>query len=178
MTRLKTIRPDDATGDTAKIYDAIKSSLGSIPNLFQGIANSPRALGTFLGIGEGLKGGLLSGADQELIALTVAQKNSCEYCLSAHTVLGKMNGLSEAQMLQIRKGSCDDSKKQALVKLVQEIVSEKGHISDATLENFRKQGYTDAHVPEVLLSVVQNIYTNYFNHINKTVVDFPKPPAI
>jgi len=178
MTRLKTITPEEATGETANVYGAIKSALGGIPNIFQGIANSPRALGIFLSIGEGLKSGLLSGAEQELIALAVAQKNSCEYCLSAHTVLGKMNGLNEQQMLDIRRGNSEDSKRQALIKLVSEIVSEKGHISDATLDNFRGQGYTDAHVPEVLLSIVQNIYTNYFNHINKTVVDFPKPPSI
>ena len=178
MTRLKTISPTEATGETAKTYGAIKSALGSVPNLFQGLANSPRALNAYLHMGELLKGGVLTGAELEIISLAVGQKNSCEYCVSAHTVLAKMNGLTEQQTVQVRKGTFDDPKKLALIKLVNEIVSEKGHVSDSTLSNFRQQGYTDAHVAEVMLGVAQNIYSNYFNHINKTVVDFPKAPAI
>ena len=176
MSRIKGISPEAATGHTAEVYGNIKKALGKVPNLFQGIGVNSNALQTFLGIGPSIK--LLSGAEQETIALVVAQKNNCSYCLAAHTLLGSMHGLNKDESIRIRKGASSDSKRQALINLVNEIVVEKGHVSDKALNDFRGVGYTDAHIPEVLLSVVQNIYTNYFNHINQTEVDFPAAEKI
>jgi AhpD family alkylhydroperoxidase len=176
MSRIQAIKPESATGHTAEVYGAIKKALGGVPNLFQGIGANSYVLQTFLGLGPSLK--LLSGKEQETIALVTAQKNNCEYCLAAHTMLGKMQGLSKEETLQIRQGKSQDTKQQALIRFVNEIVSEKGHVSDASLAELRAVGYTDAHVPEILLAVVINIYTNYFNHINQTVVDFPAAEKI
>lgn len=176
MPRLNTISPDKAVGHTAEVYGAIKKSLGSVPNLFQAMGTNADVLQTFLGLGPSLK--LLSGSEQEAIALTVAQKNNCNYCLAAHTLLGTMNGLSKEETLRIRRGQSENDKRQALIRFVGEVVAEKGHVSDATIEGFRAAGYTDAHVPEVMLAIVINIYTNYFNHINQTVVDFPSVEKI
>lgn len=176
MPRLNAITPAQATGHTAEVYSAIKKSLGKVPNLYQGIGVNSNVLQTVLSIGPSLK--LLNGTEQETIALAVAQLNNCDYCLAAHTLLGGMNGLKKEETIRIRQGKSEDSKRQVLVQLVIEIVREKGHVSDNTLNEFRSVGYTDAHVPEVLLSVVQNIYTNYFNHINRTEVDFPAAEKI
>lgn len=178
MARLKSVKVEEAQGKTVELYSAIKGSLGGVPNLFQSLGNSPKALETFLGIGGGLKGSLLSGPEQGAIALVVAQANSCDYCLAAHTVLGGMQKLSPEEMAANRKGTSNDSKRKALIELTKEIVSEKGRVSDKSLSNFRSAGYTDAHVPEVLLSVIQNIYTNYFNNLNQTEIDFPLAPKI
>ena len=178
MSRLSKVSPEEAVGKTADLYGAIKSSLGGVPNLFQGLGSNPRALEIFLGIGGGLKGGSLSLREQGSIALTLAQRNSCEYCLAAHTVLGKMGGLSETEMISNRMGGSEDHKKNALIKLVGEIVDKKGNVGDETLSSFRAAGYTDSHVGEVLLAVVQNIYTNYFNNLNRTEVDFPSAPKL
>lgn len=178
MSRLQSVSPEKAQGKTAELYSAIKASLGGVPNLFQALGNSPKALETFLGIGGGLKGSLLSSLEQGAIALTVAQANGCDYCLSAHTVLGGMLKLSPEEMVANRNGSSLDQKRKALIELTKEIVNEKGRISDKTLSNFKAAGYTDAHVPEVLLSIIQNTYTNYFNNLNHTEVDFPQAPKI
>jgi AhpD family alkylhydroperoxidase len=176
MSRIQAVTPAQATGHTAEVYSAIKKSLGSVPNLFQGIGVNSNVLQTFLGLGPSLK--LLNGTEQETIALVVAQKNDCDYCLAAHTVLGGMHGLPKEETIRIRKGRSEDGKRQSLIRLVQEIVTEKGRVSDQSLGDFRSAGYTDAHIPEVLLSVVQNIYTNYFNHMNQTEVDFPAAEKI
>lgn len=178
MARLKSVKVEDAQGKTTELYSAIKGALGGVPNLFQALGNSPKALEIFLGIGGGLKGSLLSAPEQESIALTVAQANGCDYCLSAHTVLGGMVKLTPEEMVANRKGTSSDPKRKALIELTKEIVSEKGRVSDRALSSFKNAGYTDAHVPEVLLSVIQNIYTNYFNNLNQTEVDFPQAPKI
>ncbi len=171
--RIKPVAIEVAVGETAQLYGAIKSSLGMVPNLFQSIATSPQALKTFLGIGEGLKGGQLNGTDREAIALAVAEKNGCDYCLSAHSLLSKLGGAAPDEILRNRRGESKDVKRTALLRLASEIVSEKGRVSDVTFKNFLAQGYTESHLPEVLLVVVENLYTNYFNNFNRTEIDFP-----
>jgi len=171
MSRIKAIKVEEATGKTAELYSAIKSNLGVVPNVFQALGTSPHVLETFLGFGGAVKS--LSAAEKESLALAVAQANSCNYCLAAHTAIGKKVGLADEQILNARKAQSADNKIDALVKLTREIVTEKGHVSDATFKNFISAGYNESQVPEVVLAVVQNIFTNYFNHVNRTVVDFP-----
>ena len=173
MSRISQVSVEQATGERAELYTAIKATLGSVPNLFQAVGASPRALKTFLGIGAGLRGGLLSGAESEAIALAVAQANGCDYCLAAHTVVGGMRGLKGEEVIRNRRAESSDPKRNALLTLVSEIVTKKGRVSDATYQAFINAGYTEAHVPEVLLVVTENIFTNYFNNLNGTDVDFP-----
>lgn len=179
MTRIKNIAPEQAQGEIATTYDGIKKAMGGkVINLFQALGNSNAALNGYLQVGGLLKSGHLSAQELETIALVSAQSNGCEYCQSAHTVLGKMAGLSEDQMVAVRKGTSTDPKTQALVGFVKEVLAEKGKISDTTFKNLQIAGYTDAQVPEIFLAITQNIYTNYFNNFNKTEVDFPKAQAI
>jgi AhpD family alkylhydroperoxidase len=178
MSRIKQVEPKEASGERAELYKAITASLGKVPNLYQAVGASPRALKTLLGLGAGLKGGLVTAADQEAIALHVAELNSCDYCLAAHSLLGKMNGLDADEVIRVRKGFSDAPRRAALLKFVTEAVREKGHVSEATYQELLKNGYTEAHVPEILLSVVTNIYTNYFNNFNGTSVDFPAAKKI
>lgn len=176
MSRIKAITPEQATGHTAEVYSAITKALGKVPNIFQALGVNSQVLQTVLGIGPSLKS--LSGPEKETIALVVGQLNNCNYCLSAHTVLAGMHKVSKEETINIRKGNPQGAKQKALVNFVKEIVTEKGHVSDKTLGEFRTAGYTDAQIPEVLLAVVENIYTNFFNHINQTEVDFPAAEKI
>ena len=176
MSRLTPVRVEEATGQTAELYSAIKKQLGGVPNLFQALGANAKVLEAYLGFGASQSS--LSGAEKELIALTVAEINSCNYCLAAHTVLGKMNGLSPEDMIDARKGTAANDKRKALIQLAREITAEKGHVSDTTLSNFIAAGYKNAQVHEVLMAVLTNIFTNYFNHINQTPVDFPTAPKL
>lgn len=176
MPRINAITPSQATGHTAEVYSAITKALGKVPNLFQAVGVNSHALQTLLGIGPSLK--TLTGAEKETIALVVAQKNNCNYCLSAHTVLAGMHGIAKEETLNIRKGKPTSAKQKALVNFVSEIVTEKGHVSDKTLSEFKSAGYTDAQIPDILFAVVENFYTNFFNHINQTEIDFPRAEEI
>ena len=176
MPRLTPVKVEEATGQTAELYGAIKKQLGGVPNLFQALGANPKVLEAYLDFGASQSS--LSGAEKEIIALTVAEINSCNYCLAAHTVLGKMNGLSPEDMIDARKGNATNEKRKALIQLSREIVSEKGHVSDTTLSHFFEAGYQNSQVHEVLMAVLTNIFTNYFNHINQTALDFPAAPKI
>jgi AhpD family alkylhydroperoxidase len=176
MPRLPRISVEQATAPTSELYAAIKKHLGVVPNLFQTLGAHPQALEAYLHLDSGLT--TLSGPDKEAISLTVAEANGCDYCLAAHTVLGKMRGLAPEEMLKIRQGHATDPKRNALIRLVREIVEKKGAVSDETFQGFLDAGYSTSQVPAVMLAVVQNVFTNYFNNLNGTEIDFPAAPAL
>jgi len=176
MSRITTVTPANATGQTAAIYATITKALGGVPNLYQALGAHPQTLEAFLHLNAGLTS--LSGADKEAIALAVAQVNDCDYCLAAHTFLGGKHGLSADETLVIRKGGATDPKRNALIRFTREVVENKGAVAEETYQAFLTAGYKEAQVPEVFLAVVQNIFTNYFNNFNNTEVDFPAAPAL
>jgi uncharacterized peroxidase-related enzyme len=172
--RLQAISPEEAKGELVEVYQSIQGMLGMVPNLFQTIAIQPKALQTFLRFSGELKKGLLSGGEHESIALTVAEFNQCHYCLAAHTTLGKMRKLSDDEMISNRKGTSLETKKQALVQFVHETLAKKGNVSDETFQYLIDAGYDRAVIPEIFLSITENIFTNYFNNFNGTTIDFPE----
>lgn len=174
MSRLNNVTPEEATGDLAATYGAIKKQMGGVVNMFQALGNNPNTLTAYLQIGGLLKDSGLSAVDIETIALVSAHTNGCEYCESAHSTLGKMAGMKPEEILSVRRGEGTDAKSQALVKFVKETIFEKGRVSDATFTSLKTVGYDDSQVTAIFLSVAQNLLTNYFNNFNGTVVDFPK----
>lgn len=174
MSRLNNVTPEQATGDLAATYGAIKKQMGGVVNLFQALGNNPSSLTAYLQIGGLLKDSGLSAVELETIALVSARTNGCHYCESAHSALGKMAGMKPEEILTVRKGEGSDTKSKALVHFVKEVISEKGRVSDATFNSIKAAGYNDSQVTAIFLSVAQNIFTNYFNNFNGTVVDFPK----
>lgn len=172
MPRLNVIDPAHATGKAREIFDGPLH--GKHFNLFKGLANSPAALDAYLAFSGALGKGSLTPAEREAIALAVGEANQCEYCVAAHSALAKGAGLSEAHAMDARRGSIGDAPKlDALVKFALRIHEKKGFVSDADLAAFKDAGYTDAHAAEVVANYALNIYTNYFNHLNQTSVDFP-----
>lgn len=176
MSRIKPVSVDQATGHTSNLYTAIKAQLGSVPNLFQAMGQTPKVLETYLGLSGAQES--LSGTEKELIALVVSQANGCDYCLAAHTVLGKMNQLTDSEIIAARKGQSTDSKRNALLKLTQEILAKKGNVSDETFSSYISAGYSAAQIPEIVLAISQNVFTNYLNTINHTEIDFPRAEKI
>lgn len=172
MPRLNTIDPATATGKAKEIFDGPLK--GKHLNIFKGMANSPAALQAYLGMSGALGQGSLSPAEREVIALVVGQQNECEYCLAAHTMMGKGAGLSEDQTLQARRGELGDAKLNALAGFAKTLVAKRGWAEDSDIGTFKRAGYTDEHVVEAIANVGLNLFTNYFNHVNDTPLDLPK----
>jgi len=143
-------------------------------NIFRGMANSPAVLNAYLQFSGALKEGRLSGKAREAIALAVGQANRCEYCLAAHTIIGKGEGLDETAIKAARLGKSADSKIQAVITLARKLVDNKGHVTDSDIAGAKQAGLNDGEVAEVVANVALNIFTNYFNLANQTDVDFPK----
>ena len=115
----------------------------------------------------------LSAKVRELIALTVGEANQCQYCLSAHTALGKMAGLGDEEIADGRRGASTDRKTEAVLRFARKIVTERGFVKDDDLATVRAAGVSDAEIAEIVANTALNIFTNYFNHVAETEIDFP-----
>ncbi len=178
MQRFKSITPETAEGKTKTLLDGVKAKLGITPNIMQTMANSPAALDAYLKFSSTLGSGVLSAKDREQIALNVGEINRCDYCLAAHSAIGANVGLTAEEILASRSGRSEDVKTNALMKLSRKIVEKRGFVSDEDLEDFRSAGFGDEEITEVVANVALNIFTNYFNHLAQTDVDFPEVEAL
>ncbi|NIJ44238.1 putative peroxidase-related enzyme [Wenyingzhuangia heitensis] len=172
-TKIKTLNPETTTGEAKELFNAVEKKLGFIPNLIKVFGNSPATLKSYLSLGELTASGNFSNKFREQLALAVAEENSCNYCLSAHTAIGKLNGLSKEQIIDSRKGQAEDIKQQAGLQFAQEVTVKRGVVSVEALQAVKEAGYTDEDILEIVLNVVSNTLTNYVNHIADTEIDFP-----
>ncbi|MEO0715481.1 MAG: carboxymuconolactone decarboxylase family protein [Planctomycetota bacterium] len=172
MPRLPAVDPATATGRTKEIFEGPLK--GKHFNIFKAMANSPAALDAYLGLAGALGNANLSAKEQEVIHLAIGNANNCDYCQAAHTAIGKMVGLTDEQTVAARRGTIDDDAKlNALAAFALAIHEKRGFIDDEDLAAFKSAGYTDAHVPEVLATYALATYTNFFNHVAETEIDFP-----
>lgn len=174
MARIVTIDPQSSTGKAKTLLDAVQSKMKMVPSLMRVLASSPAALEGYLNFNEALSRGLLSGELRELISVVVAEANGCEYCLSAHTAIGKMVGLKEEDTLASRKFNSGDPKIDAALHFSRNLVSRRGQVDQAEIEALRMAGYSDGEIAEIITNVGLNTFTNYFNHAVQTEIDFPK----
>ena len=174
MQRIAAINPDQATGKVKRLLDGVQAKLGMTPNLMRTLASGPAALDAYLTFGAALAAGELDARFREQIALTVAQANSCEYCLSAHAALGKMAGLTPDEIAESRQAHSQDARRNAGLRFVQALVVQRGEVSDEAVKELKAAGYSDGELAEIVANVAINIFTNYFNHVARTEVDFPR----
>ena len=173
MARIQPINRNEATGAVAATLDGVKAKLGVVPNLFTTFAHAPAVLNGYLALSEALTHGRLTAAQRETLALAIGQANSCQYCLSAHTLLAKGAGLDATAIRNARQGQANDPLTDALARLAVKIVQQRGVLTDDDLEQARAAGADDGLIVEVIGSVALNTLTNYTNHIAATDIDFP-----
>lgn len=174
MPRIQAVDPAQAVGKAKQLLDAVQAKLGLTPNMMKAMAQSPAVLEAYLNFSGALAQGGLDAQFREEIALTVAQANSCEYCLSAHTTIGGLVKLTKEEIAGARQAQEKQARRDAGLKFAQAIVVEKGEVSDEAVRRVRTAGYTDGEIAEIVANVAVNIFTNYFNHVAGTEVDFPR----
>jgi uncharacterized peroxidase-related enzyme len=175
MSRLNTPASIEASPAAAQpLLEAVKKQLGSVPNLFRLVGNSPAALEGYLGLSGALAKGKLPAQTRERIALAIAQFNGCDYCLSAHAYLGKnLAKLDDAEITANRNGASNDPKADAAVRFAVKVALARGQIGDADLSAVKLAGYDDGQIIEIVVHVALNTLTNYVNEVAQTVIDFP-----
>ena len=173
MARLTTIDPTTATGKTKELLDAVQSKLGLVPNMTKVMANSPAVLESYLAFSGALGHSSINAKLREQIAIVTAQSTACSYCLSAHTAIGKMLGLSADELASSRKAGSPDAKNAAALVFAQRLATSTGNVSAADFDAVRKAGWSDGAIAEIIAAVALNLFTNVFNKAAETEIDFP-----
>lgn len=175
MSRLTAINPEAATGAAAEVFAKIKKAAGKVPNAYATVGtHSPAALAAMLNVDAVLASGSLAKADIEVIKLAVSEVAGCDYCIAAHTLMGKFAGLSQDTMKQVRAGTASgDAKRDALVRFVRTLVTTRGTVAAGEVEAIRAAGYSEQQVIEISLAIASITFTNLVNRVNDTTLDFP-----
>jgi uncharacterized peroxidase-related enzyme len=169
---------DDAAGPAGEMLTNLKQKLGGVPNILRAMANSPSVLQGYLDLSKAASSTTLDGALREKIALAVSEVNNCHYCLSAHTTFAKKLNVNEPDILSARRGESSDPKTEAILVFCQIVAQKKGWVDADELASLRAAGVTEEELVEIILVIALNIFTNYFNHIVDTDIDFPKAPDL
>lgn len=167
---------NDVSPANQEIFDNLNKALGFVPNLYATIGLSSNGLSRYLAYQNAKSS--LSNKEKEAVNLIVSQINGCIYCQSAHTVIGKMNGFTDEQVLDLRRGTSADAKLKALVQLAASITNNKGRADATTVDAFFAQGYTNEHLVDVVLQVSEKIAMNYLHNLTQIPVDFPVAPSL
>lgn len=173
MTYIAALDATAADSKTAATLDAVKARLGMVPNLYATLAKAPAALDALLAINEAISGGGLNAKEREIVALATSQANRCQYCLSAHTLLGKNAGLSVKETELARAGNGSDGRAAAIAQLTRALIEERGHIALTALDDFRAAGLSESDLLEIAVNVAATTLTNYVNNLARTEIDFP-----
>ena len=179
MSRIAIPASIDASPAASKpLLEAVNAQLGSVPNLFRLVGNSPAALEGYLGLSGALAKGVVGAKTRERIALAVAEHNGCDYCLSAHTYLGeRLAKLDPTELDAARHARSAEPKVEASLRFASAVMEAHGHVSTSALDEVRRAGYSDAEIVEIVLHVALNTLTNYVNSVASTEVDFPRVAA-
>ena len=177
MTKFTVPTISEVSTDNQAIFNNLNSALGFVPNLYAALAYSDTALGNYLQFQNGKTS--LSNKEKEVINLVVSQVNGCRYCQSAHTTIGKMNGFTDEQILEIRSGKASfDKRFDALAKITYAISATRGNPDQAILENFFTAGYTKGSLVDVIIAIADKIVMNYLHKITDVAIDFPIAPVL
>jgi len=177
MSTFQVPTKDQVSENNQAIFDNLEKNLGFVPNLYAYYAKNDTALADYLALQN--RKSTLKAKEREVINLVTSQINGCAYCQSAHTVLGKMNGFTEDQVLSLRKGEAPfDSKLDALVKLTASIVANRGKVSEGLKEAFFSAGYTEANLIDVVIVIGDKVISNYIHNLAGFEIDFPLAPSL
>ena len=174
MKKLSVIKKEQASEQSRKIFEGIEKAVGMLPNIYAVIGNSANALGSYLTFSEAQKNGVFNAKEREAIFLAVSEENECNYCLSAHTTIAKMNGFDEDETLQLRAGNHSDRKLNILTNLAKSIVANRGKADEELVQSFYEIGYNEEALVDLVALVVDKTFSNYIGRLAKPEIDFPK----
>ncbi|MRG43480.1 carboxymuconolactone decarboxylase family protein [Chitinophaga sp. SYP-B3965] len=176
MTTFKVPVREEVSAASQQSFDTLKKVLGMVPNLYATMAYSDNALSKFLTFQNAPTS--LSNKEKEAVNLIVSQINGCKYCLSAHTMLGKMNGFTDEEIILIRKGGSSIPKINALVQMAKDVTENKGHVTPEKLDAFFEAGYTKGNLVDLILLVGDKTIMNYLHNLTDIAIDFPLAPEL
>ena len=177
MKTLNVPQRDNVAPNNQAIFDNLEKQLGFVPNLYATYAHSNTALENYLSFSNAKTS--LTAKEKEVVNLAVSEVNQCNYCLSAHTALGKMSVFTEQEILELRAGAASfDPKLDALAKLSKNLTANRGFVTQEVKENFFTAGYNEAAFIDAIVQVGQKTISNYVHSATQVPIDFPVAQAL
>jgi len=177
MTTFNVPTRDEVSPENQAIFDSLKKSLGMVPNLYATFALSEAALGTYLALQNAKSS--LKGKAREVVNLVVSQVNECEYCLAAHTALGRMVGFTDDQIMELRHGHASfDAKLDSLARLAKSVAENRGRADQGVVDAFFAAGWTTENLVDAIVVIGDKVTSNYLHAVTKIPVDFPVAPPL
>jgi uncharacterized peroxidase-related enzyme len=174
MARLRIIEPSEASERGKELLDQVQQALGVVPNMTKAMVNSTAVLAGYLGLSGALGGGSLPVEVRERIALATAEVNRCGYCLSAHSYLAaNVAKIADEEIIASRQLKSGSAWADAALQFAGAVLDKNGHVSDEDLTGLRSAGFDDGEIAEIVANVALNVFTNFFNSVAKTDIDFP-----
>lgn len=171
MSKFSVPTKENVSAENQAIFNKLQGALGFVPNLYATIAYSDHALGKYLAFQNART--TLNNKEKEAVNLVVSEVNGCKYCQSAHTVIGKMNGFTDDDVLELRGGKSNNAKLDTLVKLAKDITENKGRVAETNLNAFYNAGYTNANLVDLVMQISDKIAMNYLHNLTQIPIDFP-----
>ncbi|MCG9794087.1 carboxymuconolactone decarboxylase family protein [Flavobacterium algicola] len=168
---------EEVSANNQAIFDNLQKGLGFVPNLYAAMAHSENALGSFMQFSGAATS--LSKKEKEAIDLAVSQLNECRYCQSAHTAIAKMNGFTDEQAIELRKGGASwDAKLNTLTQTARALVANQGKITAEETAAFYAAGYTKGNLVDIIIAIGVITVTNYLHNATDVAIDFPVAPEL
>lgn len=174
MARLtiQTIETADAAAKPR--VEAVQKANGFIPNLIGVLANSPQALEFYQEVGKLNSKNSLDAKEVEVVQITAAAHNGCDFCVAGHTKIGKLKLAMPDEVLEALRHRTDidgNAKYQALAQFTMQLIDKRGQVSDDELAAFKAAGYNDQNVLDVVMGVALATLCNYANNVAKTEIN-------
>ena len=174
MSKIQVPTKNQVDTQSQKIFDELNNKLGMVPNLYATIGYSSNALAAYLAFSSAQVNGSFNAKEREAVSLAVSEANGCNYCLAAHTAIGKMNGFSDEETLALRDGSIEDTKLQVLTRLAISITENRGQADPALLQDFFDLGYDEKALVDLVALVTDKVFTNFIGRLTGIPIDFPE----
>ncbi|MBL4708819.1 MAG: carboxymuconolactone decarboxylase family protein [Flavobacteriales bacterium] len=171
------IRPqtiETAAPLASEIMQGTKDAMGFVPNMYGVMANNPALLDAYTHAYKTFRENTgFTSVEQEVIFLSVAYENECEYCVAAHSFVGdKMSGVPMEITDAIREGrEIPDARLSALSSFARAITRTRGKVAADEIADFINAGYRENDILGVITGVGVKTFSNYLNHIANTPLD-------
>ncbi|MDO4427351.1 MAG: carboxymuconolactone decarboxylase family protein [Moraxella sp.] len=174
MARLTVHTPATAPEDSKARMEVVEKANGFIPNLIRVLANSPQAIEMYQEVGKMNGKNSLDAKEIEVVQITAAAHNGCDFCVAGHTKIGKLKLSMPDDVLNALRSRTNidgNEKYQALAQFTMQLIDKRGKVSDEELSNFKAAGYNDQNVLDVVMGVALATLCNYANNVAATEIN-------
>lgn len=172
MSPIKIPTKEQVPPESRKYFDYFIANLGMMPNLYAVLAYSEVGIATYMQLQKRKR--ILNRRESEIVGLVVSALHDSNYCLETHTMIAKLNGFNDVQIMEVKEGTAGfDHKLNALAHLVHSTLLNKTRVDQRALDEFFEAGYGLPHLLDVAMTIADNVIANIVSNTLHLPADKP-----